>query len=87
MRIWVKVYDEARLVKSETIDNFEEDTRTHKILDALERACKMFDLANPLWLDSNINEFKKNSKTRFYQDNFVEEIDFDYLELHVIEED
>ena len=27
------------------------------------------------------------AKTRFYQDNFVEEIEFQFLELHVIEED
>lgn len=27
------------------------------------------------------------AKTRFYQDNFMEQIDFDYLEIQVIEED
>ena len=32
-------------------------------------------------------EFKRHAKTRFYQDNFIEEIEFDYLEIHVIEED
>ena len=32
-------------------------------------------------------DFKKHSKTRFYQDNFIEQIDFDYLEIQVIEED
>ena len=26
-------------------------------------------------------------KARFTQDNFIENIDFDYLEIHVIEED
>ena len=38
-------------------------------------------------LDKNIKEFKKMDKTRFDSDNFIEEIDFDYLEIHVIEED
>ena len=33
------------------------------------------------------NDFKRHSKTRFYQDNFVETVDFDYLEIQVIEED
>ena len=28
-----------------------------------------------------------DAKTRFRQDSFVEEIDFDYLEIQVIEED
>lgn len=45
-----------------------------------------FDLEKPIWLDSNISEFKKVAKTRFGADNFIESIDFDYLEVHIIEE-
>lgn len=64
----------------------DEDTRTHKIFRALERACYEFDLSKPIWLDSNISEFKKRAKTRFSSDNFVDSIDFDYLEIQVLEE-
>ena len=46
-----------------------------------------FDLSKPIWLDSTVADFKKHDRTRFYQDNFVDKIDFDYLEIHVIEED
>lgn len=48
--------------------------------------CYEFDLSKPIWLDSTINEFKRHAKARFYQDNFVDEIDFDYLEIQIIEE-
>ena len=65
----------------------EEDTRTHKIFRALEQACYELDLSKPIWLDSTIRDFKRHDKTRFTQDNFIETIDFDYLEIHVIEED
>ena len=34
-----------------------------------------------------VRHFKKHGKARFYQDNFIEQIDFDYLEIQVIEED
>ena len=54
---------------------------------ALEQICEEFDLSNPIWLDSNINEFKCIARTRFYADSFVESIDFDYLDFYVIEED
>jgi hypothetical protein len=54
---------------------------------ALEQICEEFDLSNPIWLDSNINEFKRIARTRFYSDSFVESIDFDYLDFYVIEED
>ena len=33
----------------------------------------------------NINEFKRHSKARFYQDSFVDSIDFDFLEIQVID--
>ena len=42
--------------------------------------------SKPIWLDVTIAEFKKHAKARFYQDNFVDSIDFDYLEIHIIEE-
>lgn len=87
MRIWFKVFDDNHLIQSETIEDDSSETRTHKIFAALENACNLFDLSKPIWLKSNVKEFQKYAKTRFYQDHFVEEIDFDYLEIHVIEED
>ena len=45
------------------------------------------DLGNPIWLDTTIREFQKTDKARFRQDSFIEQIDFDYLEIQVIEED
>ena len=49
--------------------------------------CYEFDLGKPIWLDATIAEFKRHAKARFTQDNFIEQIEFDYLEIHVIEED
>lgn len=63
------------------------DTRTHKVFRALDEICLRFDLSRPIWLDTSISDFKRHGKVRFTQDNFVESIDFDYLEIHVIEED
>ena len=87
MRIWFKVFDNTHMLASETIEDYSEDTRTHKIFRALEEVCVRLDLGKPIWLDATIAEFKRHSKCRFTQDNFMEEIEFDYLELHVIEED
>ncbi len=46
----------------------------------------MWDLENPIWLESNINEFKRRSGTRFYSDSFIEETDFDFMEISIVEE-
>ena len=86
-RLWGKIWKDNHMIKDTVICDDSEDTRTHKIFHALQEICYDFDLANPIWLDKTINDFKRHSKTRFYQDNFVETIDFDYLEIQVIEED
>lgn len=87
MRIWVKLMKDTHLIKDVTIEDVSEDSRTTKVLRALENAAKEFDLSVPIWLDVNIEDFKRVAKTRFTQDSFIEHIDFDYLEFHVIEED
>jgi hypothetical protein len=62
-------------------------SRTKKIFAAVDEICYQFDLSKPIWLDVTVSDFKKHDKTRFTQDNFIDSIDFDYLEIHVIEED
>lgn len=86
-RLWGKLVKENRLLKDTVICIEETDTRTHKVLHALEEICNQFALGNPIWLEKNISEFQRFAKVRFYQDNFIADIDFDYLEIHVIEED
>ncbi|MDD6482004.1 MAG: hypothetical protein PUF65_07045 [Lachnospiraceae bacterium] len=87
MKIWFKIWKDTHLLEAETVTDETEETRTHKIFQALDEACQRFDLSRPIWLDSNVSEFQKFSRTRFGKDNFVEEIHFDYLELQVLEED
>ena len=87
MRIWFKLWKDNRLLQDTTIEDNTGETRTHKIFHALDECCYQLDLSKPIWLDATIREFQKHDKTRFYQDNFVDSIDFDYLEIQVIEED
>ena len=60
---------------------------SHEVFHSLDEVCHQFDLGTPIWLDLNISDFRRHNKTRFTQDSFVESIDFDYLEIQVIEED
>ena len=85
-RLWAKEFKDNRMLRDTMICDDSDDTRTHKIFRALDEVCYEFDLSKPIGLDSTINEFTRHAKTRFYQDNFVDSIDFDYLEIHVIEE-
>lgn len=87
-RIWGKIFKSNRLVRDIVVCN--EDmtlSRTQKVFDCLDQICYNFDLSKPIWLESSIQDFKRHDKVRFTQDNFIEPIDFDFLEFHVIEED
>ncbi len=86
-RLWAKIIKDNHLQKDTVIADDSFDTRTHKVFHALDKICYEFDLGKPLWLDVTVEDFKKHAKARFYQDNFVEHIDFDFLEIQVIEED
>ncbi len=86
-RLWGKIFKDNRLLCDRVIEDASSDTRTHKIFHAVTALCREFDLAEPIWLDSNVEEFKRLSKTRFRAEHFIEEIPFDYLEIDVIEED
>ncbi len=87
-RLWAKIFKDNHMLKDIVIKNNKTDlTRTQKIFQAIDDICIEFDLGKPIWLSSNVEEFKKHDKVRFRQDNFIEEIEFEYLEIHVIEED
>lgn len=86
-RLWGKIFQDNHLLKDTVICEDRPDlTRTDKVFDAVTQICQTFDLAEPIWLDTNIKDFQRHRKTRFRQDNFIESIDFDYLEIQVIEE-
>lgn len=87
MRIWARLIYDNRILKDTVIENYDDDTRTHKVFDAVDRICSEFDLSRPIWLDSTVEDFKRHSKCRFTKDNFIDSIDFDYMEFQILEED
>ena len=87
-RLWAKMIVSGKMVKNMTIENSDSSlNRTKKIFNSIDEICYAYDLSKPIWLDKNIREFKKNSRTRFTKDNFVDEIEFDSMDIEVIEED
>lgn len=85
-RLWAKEWKENHMIRDMVVCDESHDTRTHKVFHALDEVCYAFDLSKPIWLDATIEEFKRHAKARFYQDNFVDAIAFDYLEIQIIEE-
>lgn len=87
-RLWAKIIKDNKTLNDIVLKNDDKTlNRTRKIYQTIDDVCYEFNLAKPIWLDANISDFKKHDKTRFFQDNFIENIDFDYLEIEVIGED
>lgn len=86
-RLWAKIWKNNHLIRDTVICDDGKDTRTHKIFRALDEICIQFDLEKPIWLDAIVHDFQRHARARFSQDSFIEQIDFDYLEIQVIEED
>ena len=53
------------MVLDTVIEDDSDDTRTHKILNGVVKACDDWDLGKPIWLDSNIQEFQRLGKPAF----------------------
>lgn len=86
-RLWGKIFKDNRMIKDTVIENGDYTmSRTAMIFAALDEICYEFDLSKPIWLESTIQDFKLHDKARFSKDNFIDDIDFDYLEIQVIEE-
>ena len=86
-RLWGKIWKDSHMLRDTMVADGSADTRTHKVLNALRQICSEFDLGNPIWLDVNIRQFQQSARARFYQDSFMDSIDFDYLEIQIVEED
>ncbi len=86
-RMWGKIWKDNRIKEDMVIEiNDFSLSRTQMVFQALDEICSQFDLEKPIWLDSNIKEFQLRAKTRFNQDNFIEILDFQYLEIQILEE-
>ena len=86
-RLWGKIFQDNRLIKDFVVEDESGDTRTHKIFHAIDELCLKFDISHPIWLESNVKDFKRHNKVRFTSDNFIDSYSFDYLEIQIIEED
>ena len=46
-RLWAKTFKNNRMLRDTVICDSSSDTRTHKVLHALDEVCSQFDLGRP----------------------------------------
>ena len=86
-RLWVKLIEDNHLIKDMVVCDDTVDSRTHKVMNSIEKACYEMDLSKPIWLKPIVRDFQIHAKCRFTKDAFIEDVPFDYMEIQVIEED
>ncbi len=87
-RVWGRIIKDNHLIRDHVVCIDTRDLRrTQKVYAALDELCYEFDLSKPVWLKSNQDDFIRHARTRFTVDNFIDTINFDYLDFYVIEED
>lgn len=86
-RVWCKIVKNQKAINDKVVSNNQNKQHILLKLDAaLDDVCLEFDLAKPLWFDSNYKEVHLFKKATFNKDHFMEPIHFDYLELEIIED-
>ncbi len=81
-RLWAKIIVRHRIHRQAT-----EPCTFEDIPEALNNICKQFDIPCPMWLGKQEREIEAFRLTSFGPDNFIEEIDFQKLEIEFLEDD
>lgn len=87
IRLWGKIITNNKIIDQlESKYEYDDIEYQEQLKYCIESICRELDLQKPYWLPFNLKEYNKYKKTSFNQDNFIEEIDFDKLEIEVLDE-
>lgn len=87
-RLWGKLMKNNKFQGDIVIQNDDSSlSLEEKVTLSLDEICYEFDLQRPMWFDKNTKELEQFMRTSFYADQFIESIQFDYLEIEIIEKD
>ena len=80
--IWVRLMRKNRIQRDKTIPCTMENWQ-----EALESACHDLDVPRPMVLPRHERDWEEFSQVRFLKDHFMEETDFDRMEVEFIDPD
>lgn len=85
-RLWGKLYKNNDIVRDLVFELTSTGLSTEeKIKQGMDYLCYEFDIQKPMWLSDNTRGLTQVGKTRFRDHHFIEEVEFDYFEIEIIE--
>ena len=86
MRIWAKIIKIDTKIYKDYIYQTDLDLTEDNLEEMLREICYHFDISTPILLRTNFNHFKQFNTLKFFPSDFVDSVDFRYLEIeNVIE--
>ena len=83
-RLWAKTIKKGRTIESLDVTNDKDISLDIKRKECFEEICYKLDLSLPMWLNKHTKEFNEFKRVTFYADDFIDDVDFDKLEIDLI---
>lgn len=85
-KLWAKKINANKITNSIVVKNKEEIDLNGKRDKVFKEICAKLDISVPLWLKKHDLEFSQFKYVTFYPQDFVDEVDFDKLEIELIDD-
>ncbi len=84
-RLWGKIVKNNSIIADHIFELKVTDLSVDdRIKEGLQALCYHFDIQKPMWFSDN-DHINLIGNTRFMDHHFIEDIDFDYFEIEIIE--
>ena len=86
-KLWAKKISKDHIINSIVVKNKEDISMLEKRDKCLKEICLKLDISVPSWLKKHDLEFSQFKYVTFYPQDFIDEVDFDKLEVELIDDD
>jgi hypothetical protein len=86
LRLWCRVMKHNKIIE-EIVTGSSMSEEEAAVSQCLQEACVKLDIARPMWLSPNGRDMEQYRRTSLNQDNFLEQINFDRMEIEILEEE
>lgn len=86
-KLWARKIRKNHLIESIVVENAEDISTLEKRDQCLKEICRKFDISVPVWIKKHDLEFSKFKYVTFYPQDFIDEVDFDKLEVELMDDE
>lgn len=85
-KMWGKKIKNHKIKESVDVSNGNNISQAERRDKCIGEICRLFDLSVPVWLEKHNREFEEYGHVTFYPGDFIDDIDFDKLEIELVDD-